>query len=158
MLFIHRDGEDSIEFGRYLDAPSTYSHRLPEAARQFAGDVERFALNHPKSLHDAWVESLVVKESHARDEADSGVSLELVLLGQKHDRRIRLIYRRVERYEIRADKGGHRDTLHGDLYTHEVRLSEAGRVVHELLFVTGARLEVECAEFEVMDEMLSPSD
>jgi hypothetical protein len=155
MLHIHRAGEDSIMFGRYLEALAGYRERLPEAVARFASDEERFVLNHPKSLHDAWLESVIVKEARAVADVPSGVEVEVVLLGQRHDRRIRLLYRNVERYNAHAARGEYHDSFHGDLYTHEVRLSEAGHVIHELLFVTGARIEVECSDFEVRDELFT---
>lgn len=52
-------------FGRYLDALSTFRDRLPESVARFAADEERFTLSHPKSLHDAWLESVIAKESSA---------------------------------------------------------------------------------------------
>jgi hypothetical protein len=158
MLYIHRAGDESIMFGRYLEALSTYRSRLPEAVAHFAGDEERFVLNHPKSLHDAWLERLIISESRATEHIPSAVGLEVVLLGQQHDRQIRLIYHGVVRYEIHGttEEGRYHDTFHGDIYTHEVRVSVAGRVIHELLFVTGSRLEVECLDFEVRDDLLPP--
>lgn len=154
MLYIYRDGEDSILFGRYIEALADFRDRLPEAVARFASDEERFALSHPRSLHDAWLESVTVQESRATREAPSSVALEIVLLGQRHDRRIRLGYRGVERYEVSGTRGEYRESFHGDLYTHEVRVSEAGRVIHELLFVTGGRIEIECVDFEVREELL----
>lgn len=154
MLYIYRDGEDSIMFGRYIEALSAFRDRLPAAVAEFASDEERFALSHPKSLHDAWLESVAVQESRATKESPSSVALEIVLLGQRHDRRIRLSYRGVQRYEIHGARGEYPESFHGDLYTHEVRVSAAGHVIHELLFVTGAGIEIECSEFAVRDELL----
>ena len=155
MRHIHRDGEESIEFGRYLEALATYRDRLPKEVALFAGDEERFVLDHPKSLHDARLERLTISETEGSDNRPSFVKLELLLRGQQGDRHIRITYREVERYEIRGKKGelGSHDSHHGDIYTHEVRVGESGGVVHEVLFASGSVIETECADFQVQDEI-----
>ena len=135
MRYIYTESDDSIEFDRYLEELSSYKHNLPPEVAEFASDEDRFTLSHASSLHDAWLESIVVSESRATDEKPSQVSVEVILLGQQHDRRIHLKYSDVSRYtHTFAESGFPRfQTKHGDLFTHEVRY-EDGQVIHEILF------------------------
>jgi hypothetical protein len=83
------------------------------------------------------------------------VGVELVLLGQHHDRRIRLSYERVATYRLRGQSGlgSTVETYHGDVFTHEVRIAEEGRIVHEIAFVTGSTFIIECENFTAIDEI-----
>ena len=75
------------------------------------------------------------------------IEIEIHLLGSDHDRRIWLTYQNVCSYalltpaEFRLPPFG---VGHGDLLIHEVRLSEAGYVVHEILFSRGSTIVIEC--------------
>jgi hypothetical protein len=81
--------------------------------------------------------------------------VELVFAGQDGDRHIRLSYRGVARYEIHGKRVrlGWHDSFHGDIYTHEVRVGDAGRAVHEILFASDSTIEIECVDFRVDDEI-----
>jgi len=155
MRYIHRDGDDSIMFGRYLEALATYRAKLPEGVAQFAGDQERFMLSHPKSLHDARLERATITETPGNEESPSSVGVELIFVGQDGDRRIRLNYRSVARYEIRGtrERLDWHESFHGDIYTHEVRVGDSGGVVHEILFESDSTIEIECVDFRVDDEI-----
>jgi hypothetical protein len=155
MRYIHLKEDDSIMFDRYLEALATYRAQLPEGVAQFAGDEERFMLSHPKSLHDARLERATVKETPGNEQGPSVVEVELLLAGQEGDRLIRLRYDGVSRYEIRGkqERFCWHDTFHGDIYTHEVRVGDAGSVVHEILFKSDFIIEIECVDFRVEDEI-----
>lgn len=159
MLYIHRDGEDSIMFGRYLEALATFLDRLPSHIAEFAGDEDRFTLSHPKSLHDAGLRQLAIQEVPGNPDAASSVDMELLLIGQQGDRNIRLRYHNVARYNVRGvrERLGWHDSFHGDIYTHEVRLGDDGRFVHEILFASGSLIEIECSDFRVTDETITPT-
>lgn len=156
MQHILDPNEKGIHFGRYLEALRAYRDRLPSHVAEFAGDEERFTLSHPKSLHDAWLECVCVRESRSTEETASAVGVELVLLGQRHDRRIRISYEGVTRYRLQGwpDDGSSVEAFHGDIFTHEVRVTEEGRIVHEIAFVTGSVFFIECADFRVFDEFI----
>ena len=59
------------------------------------------------------------------------------------------------RYEIhgKQERLGWHDSFHGDIYTHEVRVGDAGGVVHEILFASDSTIEIECVDFRVDDEI-----
>lgn len=140
-----------IDFDAYSPYLASIRDRLPAHVAVFASDPRHYSLDDRESLHDAWLESVVVTEpaSGARHE-ERRCELELRLLGAFHDRVHVLRYSAVRHYELLTDdvtRG------HGDLITHEVRLaSDDQSVVHEILF-TGApgmgqsRIVIECAEF-----------
>ena len=79
--------------------------------------------------------------------------------GQHHDRTIHISYERVSRYELRGQPGESRgvSTFHGDIFTHEVRVTDAGHVVHEIAFVNGSVFSIECEDFTVADEPIPES-
>lgn len=160
MNYILDPNEVGIHFGRYLEALAEYRHRLSPHVAQFAGDAERFTLDHPKSLHDAWLQSVVVTENRGTAAAPSTVRVELLLLGQHHDRFIRISYERVSRYALHGQSGERctAATFHGDIFTHEVRVTDAGHTVHEIAFEAGSVFSIECEDFTVTDEPVSAND
>lgn len=74
------------------------------------------------------------------------LEIRLCLLGAWHDRWIRLTYTGVTQYSLRKHAATTDDVEHGDLTTHEIRLSSAGLLVHEILFDGDATLLIECAD------------
>ena len=157
MLYIVSKAKDGIQFGDYLEALESYSAQLPPAVAEFASDENRFALHHPGSLHDAWVEQIAISESRAKDERPSEIRVILTLLGQMHDRRMILTYEGVSGYSIIGGKNPHSTphTLHGDIYTHEVRLSARQEVVHEIAVGDGGQIEITCKTFQVEERAIT---
>ena len=140
-----------IDFDRYLAYLETVREKLPDHVFSFASDSRHFDLESRTSLHDAWLESAVVKEMPSSNEGNRKVDIVLTLLGPFHDRLIQLRYSDVERYSLAALTSqqdlGNRPSGHGDLYTHEIRLGEKGQLVHELLFVNDATIFIEFSGF-----------
>ena len=81
------------------------------------------------------------------------------LLGPFHDRRIHLHYIGVTRYSFAAPprygEPRYEHTAHGDLFTHEIRLSHEGRLVHELLFERDATFLIECSDIRHTEETIT---
>lgn len=160
MHYILDPNQEGIQFRRYLQALAGYSAQLPPHVAEFAADEQRFMLNHPRSLHDAWLKRVVVTETRLTGDSPSAVRVELVLLGQDHDREIWIIYDDVSWYEFRGrgDEGSTCEAFHGDIFTHEVRVSEQGQIVHEVAFVTDSVFTIECQNFTVQDKLVSTID
>ena len=139
-----------IDFDAYLAYLATVRDRLPAHVAAFAADSRHYSLTDHESLHDAWLESVVVREDArgTRREVRS-TAVEIALLGPFHDRTHVLRYAGVRRYEF---AGSAVATGHGDLYVHEVRLARDGvSIEHELLFQAppggaASRLLIECAD------------
>ncbi|GAA5497272.1 hypothetical protein Rhal01_03465 [Rubritalea halochordaticola] len=154
MKYILSEEDDVIQFGKYLDALAKYRDQLPDEVAQFAEDESRFCLQGGGTLHDAWIETITVREKRAAGDDASSCEIELVLLGPLHDRRIQLRYLGVKAYTVDGRGENGFQAFHGDIHTHEVRLSDDGLVVHEIVGVDEFRIQVECRTFTVMDEML----
>lgn len=159
MEYIINSATEGIDFSSYLDYLLTIRTRMPEHIYAFASDPRNFDLTASSSLHDAWLESLNVREqaSGSRNEVRR-LEVSLCLLGPYHDRLIHLSYSGVERYLFdapnRAGDARFDHTAHGDLYTHEIRLVRDGVFVHEFVFERGGTLLVEFSGFSHREEML----
>jgi hypothetical protein len=140
-----------IDFDAYVAYLGTVRDRMPAHVAAFAADPRHHSLTDRESLHDAWVQSVVVREDGGgtRGEARS-TAVEITLLGAFHDRTHVLRYAAVTRYEL---VGSAVVAGHGDICAHEVRLAgDSVSIEHELLFrglpdEAEARLLVECADF-----------
>ena len=161
MIFLDPDlGErvDVAGYRRYLDS---VRDALPEEVYRFASDMRHYDQASPQTLHDAWLDSLVVREQASGDRREiRRLAVDIDLLGPFHDRRIRLRYRGVRAYRFDArqpDGTRWTHTAHGDLLMHEVWLGEDGNVVHELRFERQGTFLVECESFSHIQEMLPPA-
>jgi hypothetical protein len=138
-------------FDLYLEYLGENRARLPQNVFEFASNVERHTLNSPHSLHDSWLTSLTVKENRNKERPfEPQPTIELVLLGQMHDREIVLTYKGVTAYQIQGNKNPYNwtDTFQGDVSCHEVRINEQGMLVHEIEFVSNSRITITCKDFD----------
>jgi hypothetical protein len=146
-----------IDFDRYLAYLKTIQNKVPEHIYAFASDSRYFDFSSKTSLHDAWLESMTVRENTLglRNE-DRRLEIQLCLFGPYHDRHIHLKYSGVERYTFstpsRHGEPRYTHTAHGDLLTHEIRLGENGLFVHEILFERGSTFLIEFADFSHHEE------
>ena len=143
--------ERGIDFDAYLAYVETVRDRLPSHVAAFAADPRRFALSDRESLHDSWLESVIISEPATGMRGERRrAEIVLRLLGAFHDRVHVLKYTGVRSYRFSAAAV---TAGHGDLYTHEVRLAPTQATLeHELLFVNRAseeksRLLIECTSF-----------
>jgi len=156
----NKPGEiDYLNYEKYLHSIRS---KLPEHIYAFASNYAHFDLQSHSSLHDAWLESLVVNEIVTREQ--NGIrqlEVKLTLLGGFHDRRIHLHYTGVMQYSFQAppryDQPRYQHTAHGDLLTHEIRLGHNGLIIHELLFEREATLLIECKDFKHSEELITKS-
>jgi len=98
MEYIINSAAEGIDFSSYLGYLLTIRTQMPEHIYAFASDPRNFDLTASSSLHDAWLESLNVREqaSGSRNEVRR-LEVNLCLLGPYHDRLIHLSYSGVER-------------------------------------------------------------
>jgi hypothetical protein len=163
MQYILTDEAKGIDYAGYLRYLQTFRSELPDHIYAFASDPRHFDLSSASSLHDAWLESLTLRElaSGSRNE-NRQLEARLCLLGQYHDRIIHLVYSGVERYVFdspaRAGEARYAHTAHGDLVTHEIRLGSHGLFVHEFLFERGSTLLVEFGGFSHHEELIPVED
>lgn len=114
-------------FDKYISDLVSNKTKLPAQLFAFATNLDRYELNHPRSLHDSWVTSLTIAENrNPKRPFDTWLSISLNLLGQQHDRDILLTYKNVKSYELvgRENELNYNDTFHGDVLTHKVSLEK----------------------------------
>ena len=146
-----------IDFDRYARYVESIRDRLPKHVHAFASDPRFFNITSNSSLHDAWLESFTVREAASGQRHEiRRLEIQILLLGPFHDLRTRLHYTDVIGYSAFAPaKPGHpryEHTAHGNLITHEVRLSDNGGLIHEILFERDATILIECADFRHSEE------
>ena len=151
------EGYDWIRYSHYVES---IRDLLPSHVYAFASDSRYFDLNSHSSLHDAWLESLTVREVASGERRDiRKMEITITLLGPYHDQLIHLQYIGVTGYTFNAPTrhGENRfeHTAHGDLLTHEVRLSQSGLLIHELLFDHGTTFLIECSDIKHTEEKIS---
>jgi hypothetical protein len=162
MEHIHsKPGE--IDYGIYEKYVQSIREKLPEHIYAFAANPNHFDLRSHSSLHDAWLESLTVKEAATGERNEiRRLEVKISLLGPFHDRRIHLHYTGVTRYlfdtPAQYDDRRYEHTAHGDLFTHEIRLGHNGLFVHELLFERDATLLIECSDIQHSEELIENAD
>ncbi len=102
----------------------------PGAYALAAGSEWYFDPTDHRCPHDAWLHSAALEESAGGSRGEiRSLTLRVTLLGAYHDLWIDLVYPRVARYifDMGDSTNGHRDWRYD-----EFRLSDAGRLVHEI--------------------------
>jgi len=126
---------------RYQDYLASIANRLPAAARMFALADWHHDFNDHRAPHDAWIESVLVYETASGQRQEQRQAhIKLRLLGAYHDGHIEIEYANVVRYCIGAE---HR--AHGDWGYDEIRISDQGRVLHEIE-IGGTTWSIECED------------
>jgi hypothetical protein len=137
----------------YRDYLESMRARFPPGAFTFATANWHYDATDPRCPHDAWVETLIISEPSSGERSEHrSIAIHLRLLGAYHNGHIEPSYRRVQSYSLEtpANAAGLGAPLegsgHGDWLVDEVRLSDLGLVLHEVLFARGSRWLIECAD------------
>lgn len=126
---------------------------LPKSAYEFATAEWHYNFSDHKALHDGWLEELIVREP-ATGERKQHRSLEIFvrLLAAYHDGHIELTYKNVQSYSFirqtvtsSSERQAASSLNHGDWLNDEIRVSENGFVLHEIVWVNGDWL-IECED------------
>ncbi|MGY4535281.1 hypothetical protein ACVW0Y_004434 [Pseudomonas sp. TE3786] len=123
-----------------------YQHKddFPPSAYAFATASWHYDPQHHHCPHDSWLESVVITElSEGLRKEQRTLQIKAVLLGAFHDGHLEIQYLDVHSYEMRNDAAHQGDWLYD-----EVRVSDAGRVIHEIEWVNGRWL-IECRDISV---------
>ena len=103
------------------------------------GRILHYAVDTPQSLHDSWVQSLIIEERPiVTGKSCRTQEIHVKLLGPDHDGYKYLDYEGVFAHSLVSPyenpfSGGLQEG-HGDWLVEEVRLSEHGLVEHEIWF------------------------
>src|SRR5712664_461435 len=121
--------ERSKAYREYLQS---IKERLPLSAFEFATAAWHYDYSDHRCLHDSWVESLTIKERESGERLHHrSLSISARLFGAFHDGHVLLDYADVYMYSLEGPKAR---AGHGDWLVDEIRLSENGLVLHEVLF------------------------
>ena len=119
--------------------------QLPGAAYEFAAAPWHYDFSDDRSPHDSWLEALIVREPASGDRNEGrSVEISARLFAAYHNGHIELKYSDVRGYSLFSgvtDGSGHVDWLYD-----EIRLSERGRVLHEVEWSGGGRWLIECGD------------
>lgn len=144
------------EYAQYLDS---IKERLPASARAFALADWHYDSSDPRCPHDAWVEALTISEPATGDRSQHRrVAIEIRLLGAYHDGHIRLSYHDVRSYTLDKPARSVPNEGHGDWIVDEVRLSDSGLVLHEIVFIPRCRWLIECRDIEYRWQLLAKEE
>jgi hypothetical protein len=126
--------------------------RMPRSAHEFATAAWHYDTADARSLHDTWVDSLVIRESADGDRHEiRSLEIEVRLLGPYHDGNTTLSYQDVHAYSLDTPfecVSPPRGVGHGDWLYDEVRLSQRDHVIHEIEFSRGSRWVIECNDIQ----------
>ena len=136
------------DYTTYLDDYFAYlkdiKPNLPCEMKSFFCEEERYAINHDFSLHDAWIESLVIKNEYL--ENNKKTYIQLVLLLANHDKKVILNYRNVFTiiYDGKPSRWVNKAV---DLLMHELHITQDGNYQHIIEFDSDIWLTIEFTEF-----------
>jgi hypothetical protein len=139
MTFIlSEDGrhDDIIDcYRRYRDYLESKKHIFPSSAYALATSEWWHNFKDHHCPHDGWLETCELRELAEGERGEvRSLTLKLRLLAGFHDGYIELRYPRVFSYALNVEKGeqGHRDWRYDEL-----RVSDNGRVIHEIEWCGG---------------------
>lgn len=136
-------------FKHYYTYLESIRAKLPPSAYAFATAEWHYSHDHSQSLHDARLVSLSIVERvevppSPGDANPSGMfDIQVRLLGPHYDLFIDIRYKNVTSYRLER-VSAHTVDGHSDWLIDEIRLSEQGTVLHEVVFWGGARWLIEC--------------
>jgi len=157
MAFVFLHDLDSLEpkdqklrWNTYSEYLNSLGNRLPASAYSFA--IADWHYDHLDSRcpHDSWVESITIAEPASGDRSQRRkLEIQLTLLGAYHNGYFKLIYRDVAAYDLKTPAEfllPPRNVGHGDWLYDEVRLSDSGKVMHEIEFSRGSHWAIESSD------------
>ncbi len=135
---------------RYNDYLKRNQGLFPKHAFEFASAIWHYNTKDSRCPHDSWVKSFEIIENDAGNrDTRRFIDIRICLLGAFHDGEITIRYNRVRSYSLDLLSDDTFDTRsHGDWILDEVRLSDAGYVLHEISFWLKANWLIEAEEIE----------
>jgi hypothetical protein len=132
ILSNERDDDPGGAFARYRDYIAAERERFPPGALALATSDWYYGADDHRAPHDSWLLSATLEEvGRGERNEDRAVSLRLRLLGAYHDLELEVFYPLVRSYSfghglLESSHG------HGDWRYDEFRISENGRLIHEI--------------------------
>jgi hypothetical protein len=126
-----RDEDVRTAFERYTGYLKQDAARFPPRAYQLATSDWFYNAGDHRCTHDAWLESFEILETPEREAHLRSCSISLRLLGAYRDGHIEMTYPTVFSHSFQSFMAG-KVTSHGDWRYDEFRLSQRGRLIHEI--------------------------
>jgi len=137
-------------FAKYSEYLDSIRNALPQFAYEFAVAPWHYNARDHRSPHDSWVESLTISEPATGSRHENRhLEIAVRLLGAYHDGYLELSYPEVQSYSFIGASHAAENAGHGDWLVDELRLSERGLVLHEILFRSGSRWLIEAKDIRV---------
>lgn len=138
------DEEHIRDLRDYLAYLDSIADRLPAGARAFAMAPWHYTPSDPRCPHDAWVETITIREPASGERGEArGLEIHMRLRGAYHDGHIELRHENVQRYS--ADVGQGLIGGHGDWLVDEIAITADGAIAHIIEFVDGM-MRIECED------------
>ncbi len=133
--------EQSRAYREYLQS---VKERLPLSAFEFATAAWHYDYSDHRCPHDSWIESLTIDEPATGGRLQNrSLRISARLLGAFHDGHLLLGYADVQMYSLESPKT---PSGHGDWLIDEIRLSDNGFVLHEVLLSNNSRWLIEAKD------------
>ena len=152
ILKLNANSPDELKarFNEYYEYLETIQNLLPPEAYGFAIASWHYDPEDARCPHDSWVECLSIRElsSGVRREKRE-IEINLRLLNAQHNQYLDITYKAVKGYNFNSPLNNQMSALsigHGDWLIDEVRLSDKGQVLHEVIFSTGTHWLIECGD------------
>lgn len=130
ILSTERDTDCQGAFDRYKDYLESERSRFPSSAYELATSDWYFTSHDHRAPHDAWLDSVTISEVRSEtDDSPPTTSILIRLLGAYHDGHIEFSYSGVVAYSMTSLNF---ERAHSDWRYDEFRVSESGRLVHEI--------------------------
>lgn len=137
------------KFEDYKNYLREHKSFFPESAYDFATADWHYDPQDHRCPHDAWVESLILKETvRSKEAGDESILIEVTLLGAYHDGKIKISYENVNAYNLALLPSDRLTSGHGDWIIDEIRLSEKNKVIHEIKFWLAGNWKIECSDIK----------
>lgn len=135
----------------YEDDVAEIAERLPSKAREFALAPWHCDANDPRCLHDAWIETVDIKENSSGARHENRKSeISIRLLGAYHDRYLKLRFIDVRRYSM-GQHPGRPSVAHGDVLEDAISLAEESYILYSLHLEFGG-IQIEAKDIEFLEE------
>jgi hypothetical protein len=132
-------------WSNYWNYLETVKGAFPRSAYEFASAPWHYDFSDHRAPHDGWVEEVLISEpSSGEREQNRSLELFVRLFAAYHNGHIELKYSEVHSYSLTS--GLSISSGHGDWLYDEIRLSDQGRVLHEVEWSRGGLWLIECGD------------
>lgn len=125
ILSEQRDENVTLAFKNYEAYIVKVKDKLPPHLLEMIQSDWYFNFNDHRCPHDAWLKTFVISEN----QASKLVDIKITLLGAYHDMELEFRYKGVSHYNL---KGWDLKNGHNDWRYDEFRISESGKIIHEV--------------------------